>query len=118
MIMSFIEDKQLIEDAESLGFDGQELTLLSEVGTQIIPFDRECGYTLEQLEKWLFSEHEITIDTSTYFEPWGWKLDVWDKQTYLPIHEDNGNSLWNDPFTARLEGVKKAVEYLKSKGKE
>jgi len=86
--MNFIEDKQLIEDAKSLGF--------IEIEAEEFKCGGSHGYTLEQLERWLWEKHKNIYN-----------------EIFIPLL---GKSYYSDnPFTARLEGVKKAIQYLKGK---
>jgi len=110
--MNFIEDKQLIEDARGLGFDGKEQC---DYESEFLLRELNHGYTLEQLERWLWEKYRffIFVDMFKFSNP---DVELWN----YPIYESPGklfDVICNEknPFVAHLEGVKKAIEYLKGK---
>jgi hypothetical protein len=106
----FIEDRQLIDDAKALGFDGELLyTMLDDTFNTGRVSLRAKGYTLEQLERWLFDKYSIWISHSKF------QGEFWRS---VHIEKDIINSVdSSNPFSARLEGVKKVIEYLKEGSK-
>ena len=119
-MMDFIQDKQLIKDAKTLGFDGEILFPLKSVqNAQMNAMaDLELptigGYTIEQLERWLWEKHQIKIETTSHRElPDSF---VWVYEDYNRIVSKVVNS--KSPFNARLEGIRLAVNYIKERNAE
>ena len=103
---------EIVELAKSVGFDDIiQHQVPKGINTDDIP-THEYGYTIEQVEKFLFEKHEIVLDSETFFTPTissvnGWKNDNWLFETAS-----------NNPFTAREQGVRQALEYIAKNLKE
>jgi hypothetical protein len=110
----FITDKQLIDDAKALGFNEAEMCCVVRTESTSIDY----GYTIEQLERWLWDEHYISVEVERFCDDEGTTFvsTVWLEEQYAPITKERSIEGFN-PFSARLEGVKKAVEYLKEGSK-
>lgn len=89
--MNFL-DNETVELAESLGLTDTDLIYRND---RFLP-----AYTLEQVERWLFKNHEEGAIVYSRYVMSRYMLD----------------KLGTEPFTARLEGVKQALNYLKQKG--
>jgi hypothetical protein len=106
----FIKDQKLIDDAKALGFTENEL--VERIGTESIGI--ESGYTLEQLRRWLnikFGLHicvQMYSDKSYFWIVQGIKNNDPDDMMFPPRDYKE-----MDAVACELEGVKKAVEYLK-----
>jgi hypothetical protein len=101
----FIADKQLIDDAKALGFDGAGAYNLA---------DGSCGYTLEQLRRWLNIKFGMHICVQMHYD----RNYFWIVQGIKDNHPTDmifppQNYKETDLAICEFEGVKKAIEYLK-----
>jgi len=104
--MNFL-DNETVELAKSVGFDGIPIRS-NFVGSK----EEKHFFTLQQVEEWLWEKHQDYFFNvhSKYEVDFGW---TW---CYFNSQSDKHEGRFYSPFTARLEGVKQALNYLKQKG--
>jgi hypothetical protein len=118
----FIQDTELLDSLKKLGFDAEPLAELEWVPVQgVFGLERGAfewrivfaGHTIEQVERWLWSEHEISIEVERFLDDEGthFVVTVWIESQYAPITLERSIE-GTDPFTAELEGIRQAVKYL------
>jgi len=115
--MNFIQDKELIDDAKALGFDGKEHYMKSKryIDGNInekpfFTYHENSGYTQEQLRRWLWEKHKLNVSHDFVYVK---------KKYYGFVDDEHGKRviechiLFDNPFDAELEDIRKAIEFLK-----
>lgn len=101
--------KELVERARKMGFEGEILVEESSLTRSSVEWGNyESGNTVEQLETWLWDKHQEFYFSvhSVYEVDFGWTWNYFDG-----IKDKHTGRCYN-PFTARLDGVTKAITYL------
>lgn len=102
-------DAETVALANSVRFDEEPMRWGIDDEGRAVP-----QYTLEQVERWLWENHAISIEVERFLDEEGphFLATVWIENQYAPITLERSIEGY-DPFTARLEGVKKALQYIK-----
>ena len=118
-------DAKTVRLAKSVGFDGPELSYghFEEVGyigddeTTAEWISDGKGHTLEQVRRFLIEKHGLYVSSGMVKYHRGDGLifialvDKSDGEFRQSIYESD--ELFADPFTAELEGTRKALQYIK-----
>ena len=97
---------EIVELAKSVGFYEKPNFGVEKMLDGVHPYI-QWFYSLQQVEEWLWEKHEIALDSFTRFNPKSCIVNIWKNDRHIK------NTKSDNPFTAREQGVRQALEHLR-----